>query len=312
MAELMAADSRKPGNDSSTLRAALGTLVGAWQRERALFWTGLFCLLLGQAGVLAAGALGRFIAPEGDLAKPIAFSVALGIYVLTLAPLVDLARFSPRFHRRWCRLQVALTLGSVTVANLQTYRGIDPRFPQSGVPFDLLASVLFGLLALGGFLLFLLFAVSLFRRATDAAPTRPGLLVLGARYGAVAALVGYASGLWMIVVRGSRFGEAGDILPLHALGFHGLQTVPVVALLLGWGESPLPAARRWVHGAGSAWLGACAALAWQTLRGRSFPEESVARGLTLLGLLAWGLVVARAVHAWRRGAGRWPAKRWAP
>jgi hypothetical protein len=41
----------------------------------------------------------------------------------------------------------------------------------------------------------------------------------------------FAGGLWMIVIQGRKTGVAGNILPLHAAGFHGLQAVPIVAIL---------------------------------------------------------------------------------
>jgi hypothetical protein len=169
---------------------------------------------------------------------------------------------------------------------------VDPRFPTSGAALDLLAAVLFGLLAVGSVVSFLVFAVALFRRPD-------GPLLLGARYGAVGALVGHGTGLWMIWNGGSRFGEAGDILPLHALGFHALQAVPLVALLLDWGRLPAPAAHWWTHAAGCAWLGACAALAWQVALGRAALDPSPATGAALALLTVWGLAVARAAYALR-------------
>ena len=91
-------------------------------------------------------------------------------------------------------------------------------------------------------------------------------------------------------------------------GFHGLQAVPLVALILGWARVPVEAARRWVHVAGITWLGTCAAIAWQTARGQSVLEISAAT-LLAFGLLAGWLVCAvMASVAWRRaGVVRSPA-----
>lgn len=285
------------GNSRPSLGAVFRELAAAWNRERALFLTGLSGFALGLAGLVVLTARGRLLAPPEDLVKLIAFNVALAIFVLTLAPLAPLAGLAPRFLNRWRAFQVVMALGSFAVVNLQTYRGIDPRFPQSGMFIDRLASILFGLLAIGGGVSFLLFTVRLFRRRAN--PGEESLL-LGARYGAVTALVGFGTGLWMILNWGSRFGEAGDILPLHALGFHALQALPLLALLLDWGRIPFPAARRWIHLAGSAWLAACAALAWQVLLGRSLLDPSPAAVVALVLLIVWGLVAARAAHAWFR------------
>ena len=232
--------------------AALRMLATTWNRERALFATGLCCFVVALVGVVVLLARGRFIAPQGDLTKPIAFDVAVGVYVLTLAALTPLAAWSPRLLLVWRGGQVTLALGSVAIANIQPWRGIDPRFPASGALIDGLAGLVFALLAVLGSSVFLMFAVRLFRRRADG---DEGLLLLAARYASVAAIVGYATGFWMIHNGGPRVGESGDILPLHALGFHGVQALPVVAFLLAWGRIPFTAARRWVHLAGSAWLG---------------------------------------------------------
>jgi hypothetical protein len=303
VAEVSAQAPQRLGGERLSFSPALRILAAAWKRQRALFATGLLGLALGLAGALVLAAQGRFIAPTGDLTKPIAFNVALGIFLLTLAALAPLARFSTRFYRRWCGAQVVLTLGSFAIANMQTYRGIDPRFPQPGVPLNQWASILFGILALGGAVTFLIFAVRLFRRRAEGAE---GPMILAARYGSVAALAGYSSGLWMILVGGSRFGEAGDILPLHALGFHGLQAVPGVAGLLILARTPPDTARRWIHVAGATWIGACAGTGWQALLGLPPLEPSAAGAVALVTLLAWGFAVTRAFHTWRCSGGLFP------
>jgi hypothetical protein len=305
VAQLTAPASHPLDSDSFSLGAALRILAAAWNRELALVGTGLLGVALGLVGLIVLAALGRFIPPEGDLGKPIAFNVALGVYLLTLAALVSLARFTTRFHRRWCAAQVVLTLGSFAIANIQTYRGIDPRFPQPGASLNQGVSILFGLLALGGAVTFLMFAVRLFRRRAEGAE---GLMVLAARYGTVAALAGYASGLLMILVGGSRFGETGDILPSHALGFHGLQAVPAVAGLLILAHTPPGTARRWIHVAGASWIGACAGTGWQALLGFPPLEPSAAGAVTLVMLLAWGVAGTWAFHTWRRSGQALPVE----
>ncbi len=269
----------------------LGQLAALWNRERALVGTGLVCLACGLVAGAALVARGRYIQSQGDLVKSITFDVALGIYVLTLAALTPLGALSPRLLLVWRSGQVALALGSVAIANTQMYRGVDPRFPATGALLDGLAGLIFALLAVLGSGVFLMFAVRLFRRRAG------GPLLLAVRYASVAALAGYATGFWMIHNGGARVGQAGDILPLHALCFHGVQALPAPALLLVGGRLPLAAARRWVHLAGAAWLGVCAALAWQTMRGGALLEASPSAVFALILLLAWASVVARAAHA---------------
>jgi hypothetical protein len=269
-------------------------LIAIWRRDPVLSLTGLGCLAVGLAGLVVLLAHGRYFPPEGDLAKPIAFDIALGIYVLTLAYLGPLAGFTPRQYRLWRVAQVIFTAGSVAIENIQTLRGIDPRFARMGGVIDVLASVAFGLFALGGFGSFLIFAIQMFRRRLD---SEQSVLVLAVRYASVAVIVGYATGLWMIANGGAAVGVSGDILPLHALGLHGLQGVTVVALLLRRSRLSAAAASLWVHVAGCAWLIACACLLWQTLRGRSVAEVTPVTGVALTCVLVWMLVAAYAARA---------------
>jgi hypothetical protein len=82
--------------------------------------------------------------------------------------------------------------------------------------------------------------------------------------------------------------DAGNLLVLHAAGFHGLQAGPIVALLLRWAHTAVSVARRWVHLAGLVWLGACLAIAWQSGSGRAIVELSVSTAAAALCLLAFG------------------------
>jgi hypothetical protein len=106
----------------------------------------------------------------------------------------------------------------------------------------------------------------------------------------------------MSALGGPGVGESGNLLPLHAAGFHGIQAIPLVALLLGWARAPEAVARRAVHLAGLAWIAACFAIAWQTSSGRSVLEPSAATAIAAAVLLAWGLILARALLAFRRSA----------
>jgi hypothetical protein len=283
--------------DGSSVQTVVGALAKAWARERSLSLAGVTGLVL---GLVALGALfwhGRIIKPEGDLARPLSFNVAVGIYCLTIAVLVPMARLAPRNQEMWRRWTIALVLGSLAIENVQTYRGLNPRFHSFDSPMELLLGLLFLLIGLGELVLFVVLATRLFQRRVEA---DEALLLLGARYGCVGAGLGFAGGLWMSAAVGARFGEAGNVLAFHALGFHALQAVPVVALLLGWGRVPLTAACRWVHVAGTAWLGACLALAWQALLGRVVFEASPATVVAHVLLLVWMLVMVRAAAAWLR------------
>jgi hypothetical protein len=132
-------------------------------------------------------------------------------------------------------------------------------------------------------------------------PDADSAVLLAIRYGCIATVAGFAAGLWMSAITGSRTGASGNILPLHALGFHGLQAIPVVALLLLWSGADNAEARRWVHYTAAVWLAACAAVAWQTIIGRSVLEVAPATIATGFLLLVWAAIASLAVWRWAVG-----------
>jgi hypothetical protein len=135
------------------------------------------------------------------------------------------------------------------------------------------------------------------------------LLLVAIRYGCATTIFGFMAGILMGANQGSQVGAAGSMLPFHAAGFHGLQAVPLVALLLSWSYMPLEAARSWVHAAGLSWLGLMAAIAWQTMRERSVLEPSMAMLLAGLLIFVWLLCAARAAISWGRAtSGRYTAR----
>ena len=138
-----------------------------------------------------------------------------------------------------------------------------------------------------------------------------GPLLLAIRYAGVAVFGAFAAGFWMSAAQGSRTGAEGSILPLHAIGFHGMQALPLVASLLTWAGVAAHRARPWIHTAGIAWLAACAAIAWQTAQGRSVLELAPANGIAAGALLAWAVVAVLAARTWLR-AGAGPAARVEP
>jgi hypothetical protein len=140
-------------------------------------------------------------------------------------------------------------------------------------------------------------ALRFFRRGR---PDADSPIILAISYGSVAALGAFAAGIWMSVIAGRQTGAAGNILPLHALGFHGLQAVPLIALLLVWSGYDGHEARKWVHATGIVWVAACAAVAWQTIAGRSVSEFSSASIATAFLLAIWGGVALFAFWRWAR------------
>jgi hypothetical protein len=286
------------GGIATAVRTAATGALGVFRREWLLTATGVLGLLLGAACAVAIGVRGtELVGAEGHLRKAMAFDVAVGIYLLTLVLMVPLARFSRGGLWTWRISLALLSLYAFGMEDVQIARGIDPRFTKVGSTLDQILGGMFFLAAVGMIVSFVILAWKVLARQTDGAD---GPLLLSLRYAALATMGAFAAGFWMSAVSGSRAGEA-SILPLHAVGFHGLQALPLVAILLTWAAVPANRARPWIHAAGIAWLAACAAIAWQTVQGRPLTDVTPAAALTAASLLAWAAVAALAARTWLRG-----------
>jgi hypothetical protein len=274
------------------MRRGLRRLMGT-RALTVMGFVGIFLGLICLAVMVARG--GVPIPPEGDLSKPATFNIGVGIYILTIALLVPSAGFSERGKKRWVRWNVGLFTYAYIIETVQTFRGLDPRFSRHGTPWDQIAGGVFFIVALGTLVLFVIMAVKFFRRDR---PDGDSPLLLAIRYGCTASLSAFAAGVWMSAVQGRTTGAAGNILPLHALGFHGLQAVPLIALLLLWSGYDSRETRKWVHLTGVVWLAACAAVALQTMAGRSVSEMSAGPLATAFLLAIWAAIGLFAFWRW--------------
>ncbi len=137
-------------------------------------------------------------------------------------------------------------------------------------------------------------------RAFDAsAAGRRGLLVIAARWAGASMLIGFIAGMWLSANRGRFVGDEGNLLPLHAAGFHAVQAIPLVALMLAWSSVSTDAARRWVHLAGAAWAAACIAIWWHTGHGRAVTDLAGTGVLAVILLAIWTIAALRGLIGWR-------------
>jgi hypothetical protein len=279
----------------------LRTLLRLYAHERPLFWTGVLGLALGAVCFLGMAFHGVIVEPEGNLYKAATFDIAVGIFLLTLALIMKVAAFSPRGLRRFRRALIGLAVFGYAVETIQIFRGFDPRFSRVSSPLDQAIGGIFFLSAIGILVCFVVLMTRFFARSTSGPD---GLLVLALRYGTVASLLAFGVGITMSVLGTPRMGETGNLLPLHAAGFHGLQAIPLIALLFTWARVPEGDARRAIHLAGVAWLAACLAIAWQTASGRSVLEPSAATGLAGSVLIVWAVILGKALLTFRRSGAR--------
>ncbi len=225
------------------------------------------------------------------------FDAAVGIYVLTLALFVPLAEFTPSGRRRWISFVVGLTSYGYAVETIQVFRGIDPRFTRVGGTADQTVGALFGISALGIMTMFIILAVKIWRRPLTG---RNQMILLAIRYASIITVMGFFSGFWMGALQGRHVGPAGNVLPLHALCFHAIQTVPLVALFLSRSNLSDTQSRFWIHVAGLTWLGTCLLIGWQTAAGKPVTQLSGVMLAAFVSAILWVICFAKAVLSSRQ------------
>ena len=287
--------------ESRTVAGLVGEL---WAKERALVRVGIAGFALAAVCTAIAAINGSWqLGAEGRLLEAAKFDVALGIFVLTLALIVPFAGFSARRRRTWALTLVIAAIYNFGMENVQSWRGLDPRFSEiAGTPDRVLGAIFF-LTALLIMWLFIEMTIAFFRR--DALPDQP-MLRVALQYAAAAAVLAFTVGIVMsLYTSGRTMNGAGNLMPIHAAGFHGLQALPLVALLLGWSQIDRGSGMRLVHTAGVGWLLLCGGLVIQAARGVPPETPSGALGLSVAGALLWGSAL---VLAWRGGVGMVVAK----
>lgn len=269
-----------------------------YAQERALLAAGLLGLVLSVACLGAIAVRGLMVEPEGNLFKAASFDGAVGIFLLTLGLIVPVAGFSRLGGAIWRGTLVTMAVFGYGMETIQIARGFDPRFSRVSSPLDQAMGGLFFLSANVIFLCFLILMARFFSRKRTP-------LVVALRYGAVAAVGGFAIGIVMSALGGPGYGGNGNLLPLHAAGFHGLQAVPLIALVLGWAGVPDVKAMRSVHAGGLLWLVFCGSIAWQSFSGQHLLIPSVATAIATLALGLWTILFARSLVDLQQ-SGRWP------
>ena len=268
-----------------------GALLAQLGKEPRVAWLGLLGVALAALCALIGLARGFDIPPEGNLWETAVFNGALGVFLLTQATLVPEAGFTERGQRRWGTALIIATLFAYGMETVQAFRGLDPRFSAVAGPIDQILGSVFFADAVFIAVLFVVLAWRFLRAETT--PLR-----LAVRYASAVCLVSFGVGIWMSFSPGRMVGAEGNLLPIHAAGFHGLQAIPLIALLLVWSGVGEGVAKRWVHFAGIAWSGFCIAILWQAVTGGSPLEVSPATVTTLVFFGGWALAALVAVRAW--------------
>jgi hypothetical protein len=279
-------------------RRAIAAARVAVAREPGLCAVGAAGVVLAVVCLVGVAVRGRFIPPEGKLLDAATFCFGVGVFTLTVALLLPLAAFSPRGRRRWRRAFYVFAVYGLVLESLQAFRGLDPRFTEEGSSIDVVAGIIFGLTALSNTVLFVILGLRFFR--ADVLADRPALR-LGIRYGAAAVGISFAIGIVMSINSGRHLGDDGNLLLSHALGVHGIQAIPVVAVLVA-ATHTTPPATTWLHTTGVGWLAACFAALLQAVVGQPPLGASLLTIVIVGGLFLWAAGASHALLTWRRTA----------
>jgi hypothetical protein len=270
----------------------------AVKREPALSVVGAAGLVVASVCLVGVAVRGRSVPPEGKLLDAAVFCFGVGLFTLTVVLLLPLAGYGHAARRRWRRAFLVFAVYGLALESIQAFRGLDPRFTEEGSQLDVVAGIVFGVTAGLNTLLFVLLGLRFFR--SDVLADRP-VVRLGIRYGVAAVWISFAVGIVMSVNAGRHIGDQGNLLLSHGLGVHGIQAMPVVALMVAAARAASSPAT-WVHAAGIGWLVACTAALVQALIGDPPLEASILTTLIVAGLFLWAAGASQTLLTWRRAA----------
>lgn len=272
-------------------------------QTKKLFAGEQWLVCLGLLGFVLAGVcafywlrFGAIVPPEGNLHRAFSFNAAIAIYILSIAALMPLSGLSKRGLKtiRW------LFIGSIcigyVVETIQHFRGIDPRFSLVGTPVDYVLSTLFGIACITLVIVSVMLGASFFR---SRAYSKPSPFIIGTRYAFVSTMFALIGGLIMIGLQ-SRFVGEGNLIVIHGLGFHALQTLPLIGWLTertDWNDWK---ARKVVHWGSLNWILASGFIFIQTMMGHTVFEWTLWPIMAGLSLLVWLIVTTYAMFNFLR------------
>ncbi|WP_408009211.1 hypothetical protein ACJROX_02525 [Pseudalkalibacillus sp. A8] len=252
--------------------------------ERWLVLTGVIGLLLAIGIAVFIFFKGSIILPEGNISDAFSFNAAIGIFTLSIAAILPIAGFRDRKRKtiRW--LFVISALYAYAIETVQNFRGLNPRFSTEGGVIDMVAGMIFGVISLLLVTLMIWLTIQFFRLKS---PHRRPLLILGIRYAFLSVFLANLAGIWMILMQDRFTGDAGNLIVLHGIGFHALQTLILPAWLLEKTQVTDRFKKWLIHYGSIAWMLSIVLIAFQTARGFSVFELTLLPILASILLLMW-------------------------
>lgn len=262
----------------------VGPPVKLFEGERWLVITSLLGFILAIGIAIFIFFRGPIILPEGDLKNAFSFNAAIGIFLLSIAAVLPFARLEARKRTRIRWLFIIAVISSYAIETVQNFRGYNPRFSREGEVTDIVAGMLFGVFSLLLVILAILLTVQFFRMKV---PYERPMLILGIRYAFLAVLISNFAGIWMILLQGRITGDTGNLIVLHGIGFHALQTLILPGWLLEKVQVNVRIKKLLIHYGSMAWMLSIILIGVQTALGRSVFELTVLPILTSILLFIW-------------------------
>ncbi|MBB6512423.1 hypothetical protein GGQ92_001206 [Gracilibacillus halotolerans] len=266
--------------------------VKLFEGERGLVITSIIGLIFATICALFIYINNPIILPEGNIKDAFAFNAAISIFILSIAAILPLANFSNRKRKivRWSF--ILSSIYGYLIETIQHFRGVNPRYSQVGGTIDFIAGIIFAFVSLSLVIFILIVTIQFLRIKTS---NNRSLLVIGIRYAFLSAIVGNIAGLWMISLQGRFTGEAGNLIVLHGVSFHALQTLLLLAWLLEKIKVNQRFKTRMLHAGCISWSLAILCIAIQISLGRSNFEWGLLPILTVILLFVWLLLVVRSL-----------------
>ena len=261
--------------------------VKLFEGERALVITGIIGFILSAGIAIYIFFQGSFISPEGNMRDAFSFNAAFGMFVLSIAAILPLTRLGTLKRKavRWSF--IIASFYSYIIETVQNFRGINPRFSREGTAVDIIAGMLFGVVSLVLVTLAIILALHFIRMKK---PYERPLLIIGIRYAFLSVLAANIAGIWMILLQDRLTGGDGNVLVLHGIGFHALQTLILPAWLFEKVRVKDTVKKRLTHYSGIAWLLSILLIGIHTSLGRSVFELTTLPILACLFLLVWFII----------------------
>ncbi|WP_338786904.1 hypothetical protein [Metabacillus sp. FJAT-53654] len=224
------------------------------------------------------------ILPEGNVKDAFSFNTAIGVFILSIAAILPFSQFRDRSRKMMRWLFIITALYAYAVETIQNFRGLNPRFSREGSVFDIIAGILFGVDSLVLVTLALLLTIQFFRLK---APVERPLLILGIRYALLSVFVANLGGVWMILLQDRFTGDAGNLIVLHGIGFHALQTLIVPGWFLERAQINEKLKKSLIHYGSIAWMLSIIVIGIQTGLGNTVFELSTFPILAIILLFIW-------------------------